>query len=159
VTVIDVSLNAEGYRDPTAAEALGNVAFEESLKSRKHYVFICSPYAGNVKQNILNAKRYLKFAVKKGVIPIAPHLLYPQVLYDSDPRQRKLGLYLGMAWLYKCDEMWVFGGYISPGMSAEIEKAKRVQIPIRFFTVNCKEVVRHEDCCRKQPYGTKVEES
>lgn len=86
--------NAEGYPDSTAAEALENVIREEIAKGRKPCVFICSPYAGDIKRNTINAKRYLKFAVDEGAIPFAPHLLYPQVLDDSDPEQRRLGLLL-----------------------------------------------------------------
>jgi len=135
-------LNAEGYPDPTAAEELENVIREEIAKGWKPCVFICSPYAGDIKRNTINAKRYLKFAVDKGAIPFAPHLLYPLVLDDSDPAQRKLGLSFGMVWLCKCDELWVFGSHISPGMATEIKKAKRLLIPIRYFTENCEEVER-----------------
>jgi hypothetical protein len=133
-------LNAEGYPDPTAADALANVAREEIAKGWKPCVFICSPFAGNTKRNTERAKRYLKFAVEKGAIPFAPHLLYPLVLDENDPVQRELGMFFGMVWLGKCDELWVFGSHISPGMVAEIDKAKRRLIPTKYFTENCKEV-------------------
>jgi len=133
-------LNAEGYPDPTAADALANVAREEKPKIRKPCVFICSPFAGDLRRNTQNAKRYLKFAVDKGAIPFAPHLLYPLVLNDADPAQRELGMFFGLVWLGKCDELWVFGSCISPGMTVEIDKAKRRLIPIRYFTENLEEV-------------------
>ena len=57
------------------------------------------------KRNTINARRYLKFAVDEGAMPCAPHLLDPQVLDDSDPAQRRLGLLCGMVWLCKCDEL------------------------------------------------------
>ncbi len=133
-------LNAEGYPDPTAADALANVEREEYAKGWKPCVFICSPFAGNTKCNTEKAKRYLKFAVEKGAIPFAHHLLYPQVLDDGDPTQRELGMFFGMVWLGKCDELWVFGSHLSTGMIAEIDKAKRRLIPIRYFTENLEEV-------------------
>ena len=85
--------NVLHYPDPTAAEALGNVEREEKAKNYRHCVFICSPYAGDIKTNVDKAKRYLRFAVDKGAIPFAPHLLYPQVMDDHDPDERKLGLF------------------------------------------------------------------
>jgi hypothetical protein len=42
--------------------------------------------------------------------------------------------------LSKCAELWVFGDYISKGMSMEIAKAKKKNQPIRYFTVGCEEV-------------------
>lgn len=132
--------NSEHYSDPTAAEALANVAREEKSKALKRCVFICSPFAGDVQRNREQARRYLKFAVDKGAIPFAPHLLYPQVMDDNDPAQRKQGLFFGRVWLSKCDEVWVFGSYISSGMRLEIEKASRCRIPIRYFTESCEEV-------------------
>jgi len=132
--------NSEGYPDPTAAEALENVMREEKAKKYKPCVFICSPFAGDTARNLENARRYLKFAVEQGVIPFAPHLLYPQVMDDCDPDQRKLGLFFGIVWLKKCDELWVFGSYISAGMQAEIDKASKHRIPIRYFTEKCEEV-------------------
>ncbi|WP_313291938.1 DUF7768 domain-containing protein [Faecalispora jeddahensis] len=132
--------NAEGYPEEAAAEALENIMREEKAKSYKPCVFICSPFAGDIEKNLNKAREYLKFAVEQGTIPFAPHLLYPQVLDDGDPEQRKLGLYFGMIWLRKCDELWVFGRYISKGMQAEIDKASKHRIPIRYFSENCEEV-------------------
>jgi hypothetical protein len=112
----------------------------EIAKGWRPCVFICSPFAGNTKRNTEKAKRYMKFAMDKGAIPFAPHLLYPLVLDESDPVQRELGMFFGMVWLGKCDELWVFGSRISSGMSVEINKAKRRLIPIKYFTENCEEV-------------------
>ena len=94
-------------------------------------VYIASPYAGDIPNNVERAKRYCKQALEQGVIPIAPHLLYPQFLKDSDPAERSLGLRAGLELLVRCDEMWVFGGEISPGMSREIQFAQGRGIPIR----------------------------
>lgn len=129
--------NPEHYPDPTAAEALANVEREE--RNRKLCVFVCSPYAGDVLKNTSNARRYLKFAADKGAVPFAPHLLYPQIMDDRDPKQRKQGLFFGMVWLRKCDEIWVFGNRVSNGMKLEIAEARKRRIPVRYFTENCEE--------------------
>lgn len=134
--------NSEGYYDPTATEALVNVAREERAKGVKPCVFICSPYAGDISKNTQNARQFMKYAVQKGVVPFAPHLLYPLILNEKDPNQRKLGLSFGLIWLTMCDEMWVFGENISAGMQTEIDKARACHIPIRHFTENCEEVRR-----------------
>lgn len=40
-------------------------------------IYICSKYSGDITTNSKDAKRYSRFAVEQGVIPIAPHLLFP----------------------------------------------------------------------------------
>ncbi len=133
--------NAEGYPDPTAYEALTTVEQEEkAAKAFRPLVYICSPYSGNVENNIESARRYSRFAVEMGYIPFTPHLLYPQFLDDSNPAERSLGLFFGNVLMAKCAEVWVFGSYISPGMNAEIERAKRKKYTIRYFSDDCREV-------------------
>ena len=132
--------NAEGYPDPTAATALENVARAEDARVHRPLVYIASPYAGETEDNISCAKRYCRFAVSKGVIPLAPHLLYPQFMDDSDEDQRILGLRFAISLLYRCDELWVFGEKVSAGMAKEIEKAEKRGMRIRRFNSKCEEV-------------------
>ena len=132
--------NAEGYPDPTAATALENVARAEDARVHRPLVYIASPYAGETEDNISRAKGYCRFAVSKGVIPLAPHLLYPQFMDDGDEDQRTLGLRFAIALLCRCDELWVFGEKISAGMAKEIEKAEKRGMRIRRFNSKCEEV-------------------
>ena len=92
------------------------------------------------KANVNNARRYSRFAVDKGYIPIAPHLLFPQFLDDDNPEERELGLFFGNALMSKCAEVWVFGSRISSGMEAEIKRAKWKDYRLRYFTEECQEV-------------------
>ena len=131
--------NAEGYHDPTVFEALTNIEKEEKQRKKKKIVFICSPFAGDIEGNTRRAKRYGRFAVIEKAVPIIPHLMYPQFLEENDPDERQLGIDMGLILLGKCQELWVFGSRISSGMSAEITKAKRWNIPIRYFTTECVE--------------------
>ena len=134
--------NSEGYYDPTAYEALCAIEKEErALRAFRPIVFICSPYAGEVEKNILAAKYYSRFAVDKGYIPIAPHLLFPQFLNDADPNERQLGLFFGDALMSKCSEVWVFGSRISAGMETEIKRAKWKNYRLRYFNESCEEVI------------------
>jgi len=137
-----VRRNHEGYPDPTAGEALDNIARDTCAHSWRPRVFICSPYAGDVSANSEKARRYLRFAIDRGTIPFAPHLLYPQVLNDSDPEERALGLFFGLVWLGRCHELWVFGSVCSQGMAEKISYATRRGLPIRFFTTDCEEVAQ-----------------
>ncbi len=132
--------NCEGYPDPTAHGALVNVEQEErALRAFRPIVYICSPYAGDIEANTAAARRYSRFAVDKGYIPIAPHLLFPQFLDDADPKERQLGLFFGNALMSKCSEVWVFGNHISAGMEAEINRAKWKNYRLRYFTEECQE--------------------
>ena len=133
--------NAERYLDPTAYEALMNIEREAKRTAYKPLVFICSPFAGNIERNTRRARDFCRFAVSENCIPIAPHLLFPQFMEESDPEQRRLGIFFGLVLQSKCKEVWVFGGIISAGMRAEIEKAEKKSIPVRYFTEELEEVV------------------
>ena len=134
--------NAEGYYDPTAYDALTKIEQrEKAARAFRPLVYICSPYSGDIESNTDSASRYSRFAVVMGCIPIAPPLLFPQFLDDSDPDERELGLFFGNVLMSKCSEVWVFGSHISSGMRAEINWAKRKNYPIRYFSSQCKEVL------------------
>jgi len=133
--------NNEGYYDPTAYEAMSTVEKEErALRAFRPIVYICSPYAGEIEKHVKAAQNYSRFALDKGYIPIAPHLLFPQFLDDANPRERQLGLFFGNALMSKCSEVWVFGDHISAGMEAEIKRAKWKNYRLRYFTDTCEEV-------------------
>ena len=128
--------NSEGYKDPVVYEALARVEAEEraarAAAAYRPLVYICSPYAGDIERNTCRARAFSRFAVEKKYIPIAPHLLCPQ--YLNEETERWLGLKMGIVFLGKCEEVWVFGDVISEGMAAEIEKAKKMRKKIRYFT-------------------------
>lgn len=146
--------NAEGYPDPTCGAVLIRLDLEEAQAKRKdkdakthrekilqrEKVYVASPFAGDVPTNVRNARKYCRFTAKQKKNPIASHLLYPQFLNDSIPAERELGTLFGISLLAICDELWVFGTEPSPGMVAEIEEAKRLQKPIRYFTENMEEI-------------------
>jgi len=141
--------NSEDYPDPTMGEALSNIARQEraekkaAMRQERKYmprIYVCSPFAGDTQGNIEKARRYCTFAVRRGYIPYASHLFFPQFMPDDDPEQRKLGLFMGLVYLDGCRECWVFGDTISSGMSAEIERARKRGIVLRYFTEQCEEV-------------------
>ena len=96
----------------------------------KAIVYICSPYSGDVEENIRKARRYSRFAVDQGVIPIAPHLLFPQFMKEEE--EREMAMFMDIAILSKCKELWVFGKP-TVGMQSEIAYAERKQMTIKYF--------------------------
>lgn len=94
-------------------------------------VYIASPYAGEVEENIRFAKAACLYAIQQGCTPLAVHLLYPQLLDDSDPAQREAGVCMGLRVLEACDELWLCGDRVSPGMTTEQAAAERLDKPIR----------------------------
>ena len=143
--------NNEGYADPTMGSAMSRMmkeyrqqrreqrAKEDDAMNRKR-VYMASPYAGDIEANTSSAVNYCKFIIEKGCMPVASHLLYPQMLNDSDPQERFLGTMFGLALLRDCREVWFFGTGMSPGMKREYEEAKRLRLKMRFFDENCEEV-------------------
>ena len=134
--------NAEGYYDPTMHAALTNIEFELRKARFRPIVYVCSPYSGDTEANILNARRYCRFVVDSGCIPIAPHLLFPQFMKDDDEAERELALFMDIVLLSKCSELWVFGAAITRGMGIEIVRAMRKGQRIRYFTKACEEVTK-----------------
>ena len=150
--------NGERYVDPTAYQALTNIERKERSDRRKAkrkanreakklfktepiyrpVVYICSPYStGDVEQNLINARKYSRFAVDKGAIPIAPHLLFPQFM--SEENERDLAMFMNKVLITKCSELWVFGDNYTEGMNIEIIYAIRKDKPIHYFNENMEE--------------------
>ena len=132
-------MNYEHYADPTAGAAVSKVMSEYNRERRlrisakyRRKVYVASKYAGDIGLNVKNAVRYCRYVINQGYIPIPSHLLYPQILDDSNPAERELGLQFGLALLAICDEVWVFGE-VSKGMAVEIEEAARLRKPVKFI--------------------------
>ena len=129
--------NSEGYPSPTEYYAELHIMQEEQAKRKalakfRPLVYICSPFAGEVKKNIRKARLYSRLAVKRGYLPITPHLLFPQFLNDRDKFERNLGMKMGLVLMLKCREVWVFG-QPSAGMNTEIKRALLKGMPVRYF--------------------------
>jgi len=131
--------NSEGYSDPTARAAMSSLMKEYRQKQKRRFadrhrrkIYVASKYAGDTNKNIRDAVSYCRRVIDSGYMPVASHLLYPQMLDDGVPEERELGCLFGLALLAMCDEVWAFGE-ISSGMEREIEEAKRLHIPVRYF--------------------------
>lgn len=122
-----VPMNAEGYPDKT------------SRFGYRPLVYVCSPFSGDVEGNTARARRYSRYAVDHGCIPIAPHLLLPQ--YMEEETERELAMFMDLVILDRCRELWVFGSKVTGGMQREIARAKQKGIKVRY--------IAEEEVCTK----------
>ena len=104
---------------------------------KKKIVYICSPYSVDTLLNMKKARRYSRFAVEAGTVPIAPHLLLPQFM--SEETEREISICMDLLIMERCDEVWVFEEKLSKGMVAEIAVAKEKGMKIRYFTEEMEE--------------------
>ena len=96
----------------------------------RRMVYICSAYSGDVVNNIRRARCYCRYAVNQGVIPFAPHLLFPQFM--NEDTERELAMFMDIVVLSHCKELWVFGEPTA-GMQKEIAFAESMEIKIKYF--------------------------
>ena len=133
--------NEEYYPDPTFAKAYMNMRKNKSTGDVfVPWVYIASPLRGDVERNIQRAKEYCRFVIKQNKLPFCPHIYFTQFLNDNIESERRIGMLYGIHMLNRCKELWVFGDRISEGMKNEIETAKDRNMPIRYFSSDCKEV-------------------
>ena len=89
--------------------------------------YVCSPYRGDVARNVKYAKELTGRAVRRGLVPITPHLYITQALDDNDPAERALGMEAGLHLLEPCKYIMIGGHYgLSEGMRHKIERAHRL---------------------------------
>ena len=108
---------------------------------KSNLVFISSNYSGSEKdKNIENAKRYARMADIYNKVPIVPHLYFTTFLDDDYSPDRITGIYMGKQLMQYCSEMWIFCDELSDGMVEEIKEAKKIGLPMKFFTRERKEL-------------------
>lgn len=130
--------NSKGYADSTAYKALRAVEISEF--DHRPLTYICSPYCGDIEANVKLARDLSAYAVDCRRIPLAPHLLFPQFMDDTDPWDRELAMFMGCVLLSKCEAMWIYTPRVSPGMKTEISWAHQLELPITYFDHNFAEV-------------------
>lgn len=73
-------------------------------------IYVASPYAARdgytISENRLLAIKMCREVIRRGEIPVAPHLYFPQFLDDDDERDRLRGTSLALKALDVCDEFW-----------------------------------------------------
>jgi hypothetical protein len=102
----------------------------------KPLVIVESPYAGDVEANIAYARKCVADSLVRGEAPICSHLLFPQLLDDSDPAQRQLGIEAGLAWYRVADKCVVYAdrGWSSGMYKGALRAAEHhVAIEVRYL--------------------------
>lgn len=100
---------------------------------RNKFVYICSPLAGDMDDNMEKARHYCRATLKEDptAIPIAPHIYFTQFTDDNNPAERAADIDMGLALLAMCSEIRVYGiENPSEGMKIEIQYAKAHGIKI-----------------------------
>lgn len=105
-------------------------------------IYVASPYAGDIENNVRYAQEACKAVLSIDAYPYAPHLYITNILRDDVPEEREAGLNAGLAFLARCDELWVFGARISNGMAGEIKEAERLGMPIRYVDLDLRIIDR-----------------
>ncbi len=102
-------------------------------------VVIESPYKGNWFKRWLNiryARACMRDSLNRGEFPLLSHLLYPQVLDDNIPEERKLGIEAGLAWAEKAELTAVYiDRGVSSGVEAAIDRARKAGRAFEFRTL------------------------
>lgn len=82
-----------------------------------------SPYAGDIEANVEYAQKCIHDMLLRGEAPYASHLLYtqPNVLDDTNPQERELGLFAGFVWKRVEGVLTVF--YTDRGISSGMQLA------------------------------------
>ncbi len=99
-------------------------------------IYVCAPLSadivGSVEENIEKAMTYARRVAEIGYVPVTPHSNFKGLFDDTNPHERETAMMMCQKLLAKCDEVWVFGNFISGGMDTEIWFAKILDIPVMY---------------------------
>lgn len=116
-------------------------------------VYIAHPLGSGTdrEENRANAARWVAWAALRGVAPVADWITLSGQFDESD-EARARGLAIDVALVSRCDEIWLVGGRVSPGMQIEADAARQVPIRVYDFTYLGKlPPIRIYDFPRKEP--------
>lgn len=94
-----------------------------------------SPYRHGLKMNRRYAKLAMLDSILRGESPFASHLLYPHILNDDEPKQRKIGIHANFDWITKADKMAV---YYDLGYSDGMKQGMAVASEIGLYMIDRK---------------------
>lgn len=99
-------------------------------------IYLCHPVSGDVENNLARARRWVRwiYDTQPGVAVLCMWVIDCEVLDDSNPAHRAVGLEHDFAILERCDEVWAVGGRLSSGMLMEIEHGLGHNVPFLDLT-------------------------
>jgi hypothetical protein len=108
--------------------------------ARGELIYIESPYAASegftVEEHTEYAKLCMKDSLERGEFPFVSHLLYPQVLDDLTPEERRQGMKAGESWANYADLRAVYTDQgQSRGMDWGIARAEKAGQKIEYRSI------------------------
>lgn len=95
-------------------------------------VLVESPYKGNIDFHMSYLRLCFRDSIQRGEVPIATHKLYTDVLNDTDPYERRLGMSMLKELIQHTDFSAVYYDLgVSSGMVFGINYALEVGKPIK----------------------------
>ena len=144
-------LNGQRYPDPTAYAALQSFDNEARLARKaqrqqeyddKHRcrIYVVTAFDGHSEDDRVQTEMYCRFVYEKGLMPICGPLLYYAFLTPRNPDENHLAQMFGRSLLHTSQQVWVFGGEITPAMKGDIAEARRLNKIVRKFDEHMQEV-------------------
>ena len=90
-------------------------------------------FAALSKRNFYLREYIVKFILEKGGTPMCAFMMYSYFLLDTVDRKKLIDANNDL--IRRSDELWVFGE-ITEGVEKEIELAKKLGQPIKYFDIN-----------------------
>lgn len=89
-------------------------------------VYIAHPVSGDVERNLERGRAFVLHAYRLGYAPIAPWITACEVLDESNPADRALGLAASVATVAACDQFWTCGDADAVAASDGIRQERAV---------------------------------
>jgi hypothetical protein len=96
-------------------------------------IYVAHPLNGPDREaNRANAAKWCAWVAQLGHAPVADWIILSGELAEADGRE--MGLVIAHALVRRCDEVWLVGGRVSPGMQIEADEAVRLAKPVYDLT-------------------------
>jgi len=105
-------------------------------------VYVAHPLGDDPNQQLVNRKaasQYVGAIAAAGYAPVADWI----TISKENPNDRQGGLAIDVALVARCDELWLCGERVSPGMRVEAEKALSLGITVKDMTKLAPNMVHH----------------
>lgn len=89
-------------------------------------------YTAHSKRNFYFRQHISKYVLEKDCIPLNPFMIFEYFMLDTVDRE--LIRNANNTLVRKADQLWVFGE-VSDGVLVEIKLARRLEKPIRYFSI------------------------
>lgn len=98
-------------------------------------VYVAHQLAGPLAaRNRLNASEWCGRIAKEFLVSVSANWIVLSGQWPETPENRELGLRCDFASILRCNELWLVGGRVSPGMAQERDFALRNGVYIRDLT-------------------------